>query len=318
MYKTISKIYFFVISLLFLCFSLAGCSSLLHGEEFKSTKGKDFSKRFNKPVVAGTIKSPEISESSGLTSSRCNNGVLWTHNDSRNGAFIFALNEKGKKLGTWKISGATNVDWEDIAAVKEDDGKCFLYIGDIGNNARNRSEMTIYKVAEPSVSAEAKPSVNEKPRSTQKARPIKFKYPDFRHNAEALLVNPKTREVYIITKRISGAAGVYKLAEERQKNNYVLKKVSDLSLPALPNGLLTAGEISEDGKRVVVCDYYNAYEITLPEKAKKFDEIWKEEPSIIELGKREQGEAICYSVDMTSIFATSEKRNSPLIKVTRK
>ena len=318
MYKTISKIYFFVISLLFLCFSLAGCSNLLHGEEFESAKGKDFSKRFNKPEIAGTIDSPEISESSGLVSSRCNKGVLWTHNDSRNGAFIFALNETGEKLGTWKVSGATNVDWEDIATVKGDDGKCFLYIGDIGNNARTRSELTIYKVAEPSVPVESKPSANAKPGSTEKARLIKFTYPDFRHNAEALLVHPKTRDIYIISKRISGAAGVYKFTEEIGKTAYVLQKVSDLSVPALPNGLLTAGEISTDGKRLIVCDYYNAYEFALPKKAKDFDEIWEEEASIIELGKRDQGEAICYSVDMTSIFATSEKHNSPLIRVTRK
>ena len=86
----------------------------------------------------------------------------------------------------------------------------------------------------------------------------------------------------------------------------------------MPNGLLTGGEISPDGSRIILCDYYNGYEIVLPKDAENFDEIWKDEASIIELGTREQGEAICYSVDGEAIYATSEKKNSPFIEVRRK
>ena len=161
-------------------------------------------------------------------------------------------------------------------------------------------------------------SSNRNPIPTEKATAIKFKYPDFRHNSETLLVHPKTEDIYVLSKRFSGAAGVYKLSWGEGKERNTLEKVADFSVPALPNGLLTAGEISSDGKRVIVCDYYNAYEIALSENELDFDEIWKEEPSIIDLGKRNQGEAICYSEDMKSIYATSEKSNSPLIEVTRK
>ncbi len=94
-----------------------------------------------------------------------------------------------------------------------------------------------------------------------------------------------------------------------------LEKIADFTVPAFPNGFLTGGEISPDGKRVIVCDYFAAYEIILPEKAKSFDEIWREKPSIVELGERAQGEAVCYSVDGKSVFATSEKKNSPIIQV---
>ncbi len=273
---------------------------------------------FDKPQIVGTIKSPEILESSGLVMSRCNKNVFWTHNDSKNGPFIFALNEKGEKLGTWKVGRTENRDWEDIATIKTADGKCFLYIGDIGNNSRDRSEMTVYRVEEPLVSKKAQNSSIEKPQRTSDAEALHFSYPDYRHDAETLLVNQQTEEIYVITKRLTGAAGVYKLGKKIGEGKYALRKVSDFSVPALPNGYLTGGEISPDGTRVVICDYYNAYEISIPKDEKDFDRIWMEEPAIIELGKREQGEAICYSVDMKSIFATSEKRNSPLIKVTRK
>ena len=193
-----------------------------------------------------------------------------------------------------------------------------MYIGDIGNNAKDRGELTIYRVREPKVLAKSSSSSNNNPLTTEKATAINFSYPDFRHNAESLLVHPKTEDIYVLSKRFSGAAGVYKLSGREGENKNTLEKVADFSVPALPNGLLTAGEISSDGKRVIVCDYYNAYEITLPEESKTFDEIWDEEPSIIDLGKRNQGEAICYSEDMKSIYATSEKSNSPLIQVTRK
>jgi hypothetical protein len=85
---------------------------------------------------------------------------------------------------------------------------------------------------------------------------------------------------------------------------------------------LTGGDISPDGTRVVLCDYLAAYELSLPaalssSSAGGFDAVWKQTPLVIELGEREQGESICYGEDGSSVFATSEKRPSPLIEVKR-
>jgi hypothetical protein len=118
---------------------------------------------------------------------------------------------------------------------------------------------------------------------------------------------------------LSSASGVYKMPKNYDLNKVNrIEKIADFSVPAFPNGFLTGGDISPDGKRVVICDYFNAYEIVLPENAKNFDEIWREKPLIVELGERAQGEAVGYSADGKSIFATSEKRNSPVIEVKRK
>lgn len=97
-----------------------------------------------------------------------------------------------------------------------------------------------------------------------------------------------------------------------------MKKIADFAVPALPNGFVTGGDISNDGKRVVICDYFAAYEIVLPEKSKSFDDIWKQKSEIVQLGERTQGEAICYSADGAAVYATSEKEDSPVIKVDRK
>ncbi len=319
--KTITKNRAFVISLSLFCLILSGCFSVSSSDVENVNKSlDDISKGYDKPRVVGKITSNEITESSGIVASRCNQNVFWTHNDSGGNAFIFALNKQGKKLGTWKVSGAKNNDWEDIAALQDTkSGKCFLYIGDIGNNERLKSEFTIYRVAEPQVADKDANSSTKNPSKTDTAEAVKFDYPDTRHDAETLLIHPQSGEIYILTKRLDGAASVYKLAANysSEKTN-TLKKIGDFSVPAVPNGFLTGGDISPDGKRIIICDYFSAYEIVLPESAKSFDDIWKEKPSVVQLGEREQGEAVSYSADGKSILATSEKKNSPIIEVKRK
>ena len=319
--KTITKKITFVISWLALIVSFTGCFSAASkdGKRAAENKAQEAPKNYQKPQVVGKIESGEITESSGIVASGCNEDVFWTHNDSGDGAFIYAINAKGEKLGTWKVTGAKNNDWEDIAAFKDAKGGCFLYIGDIGNNERLRSEFTVYRVKEPKVFGTDKKSSRKNPSETGVAEAVRFDYPDMRHDAEAMLVHPQTGDVYVLSKSLGSASGVYKLPKNYDLNKTNrLEKVADFTVPAFPNGLLTGGGISSDGKRIIVCDYFNAYEIALPEKAKSFDEIWSQKPSIVELGERAQGEAVCYSADGKSIFATSEKKNSPIIEAKRK
>ncbi len=316
--ETITKICVVVISLTAFCLISAACSPVSSSvsKNGNDNNNKNVSAGYEKPRVAGTISSGEIDESSGIAASRCAENVLWTHNDSGDDAYLFAINTKGEKLGTWKVPNAKNNDWEDIAAFKNAKGECFLYVGDIGNNERLKSEMTIYKVREPKISGADKSSSKKNPIETENAERIKYGYPDMRRDAETLLVHPQTGDIYILSKSFSQPSGVYKLAANYNLNKTnTLKKIADFAVPAIPNGLLTGGDISFDGRRVVLCDYFGGYEITLPKDAGNFDEIWKQTPQVIDLGAREQGEAVCYSIDGKSVFATSEKRNQPLIRV---
>lgn len=318
--KTIPKFFAFVISFSAVCLIFSSCSSVFSSrdENSKNTNGNS-SSNYDKPKVVGKIESAEIKESSGIAASKCQTDVFWTHNDSGDDAFIYAFNKKGEKLGTWRVTGAKNHDWEDIAQIKNANGECVLYIGDIGNNTRVRDEFTIYRVKEPKISSENKSSSKKNPAITETSEAIKFTYPEMRRDAETLMVHPLTGDVYILSKRLSGAAAVYKLKNGFALNkSNKLEKITDFSVPAIPNGFLTGGDISPDGKRVIICDYFTAYELVLPEKAKNFDEIWKETPAVVELGAREQGESIAYSADGKSVFAGSENKKSPLIEVKRK
>ncbi|MCY7345875.1 MAG: hypothetical protein LH614_06590 [Pyrinomonadaceae bacterium] len=318
--KTITKIFSFVIFTFVICGFFSGCHLVSSSRPADSGRAvKDISTDYKKAEIVGTIKSGELTESSGIAASKCRKDVFWTHNDSGDGAFLYAINSAGEKLGTWKVSGAKNVDWEDVAAFKDANGECFLYLGDIGNNERTRGDLAVYKVKEPRVSDADANSSRKKPLSTENSEAIKFDYPDMRHDAETLLVHPQSGDIYILTKRLSDAAGVYKLAKDYDTNKINrLEKIADFTVPAIPNGFLTGGDISPDGKRVIICDYFSAYEIVLPATAQNFDDIWREQPLIVELGEREQGEAVGYAADGAAIYATSEKKNSPIIEVRRK
>ncbi len=70
------------------------------------------------------------------------NNRLITHNDSGNAAELYEINETdGTIVRTVTVTNAINVDWEDIA---QDD--TYIYIGDIGNNGGDRTDLRIYRI----------------------------------------------------------------------------------------------------------------------------------------------------------------------------
>tara|TARA_R110002096_G_scaffold23964_4_gene75921 strand:- start:1300 stop:2433 length:1134 start_codon:yes stop_codon:yes gene_type:complete len=70
------------------------------------------------------------------------NNKLITHNDSGGENKLFELDTiSGLVTRTVTISNATNVDWEDITQDNTN-----IYIGDIGNNNGNRTDLKIYKI----------------------------------------------------------------------------------------------------------------------------------------------------------------------------
>src|SRR6266542_2444324 len=53
-----------------------------------------------------TIKDPRITESSGLAASHLHPGVYWTHNDSADGAYLYAVDSgTGKTVATVTMTG---------------------------------------------------------------------------------------------------------------------------------------------------------------------------------------------------------------------
>ena len=316
--RTITKNVFFVISTWVAVSLLASCSMISFGGSEPANVDAAASP-FEKPEVVAHLSSSEINESSGLAVSKCQKDVFWTHNDSGDGPFLYAFDSSGKRLGTWRLSRTRNIDWEDMATVKAGDGTCYLYVGEIGDNDRKRDVHAIYRMVEPVVSGDAASSSKKDPLPIDTYEVLKFRYPNARHNAEALLVHPANHDIYVITKSLDGASHVFAL-----KPNFDVTDVQDgspvaeISLPAIPKGFVTGGDISPDGKRVVLCDYFTGFELILPNEAKRFDDIWVQKLIAFDLGPREIGESIAYAEDENTVWATTENADPPLIRVIRK
>ena len=274
---------------------------------------------YGAPQVVGRIESDEIRESSGLAASFCQYDVLWTHNDSGDGPYVYAVNRQGKTLGVWKVAGAKNEDWEDIDSYRSPSGECYLYIGEIGNTDKlERPQQTIYRVKEPTIEKDGNNLSKDNAAGTEQAEKFDYQYVDGKKDAETLLVRPENGDIYVLTKMRSSPSGVYRVSANFGSTEVTAAtKIADLSVPAVPNGFLTGGGVSPDGKRVILCDYSAAYELVVSD-ANDFDSIWKQQPVAVSLGTRKQGEAITYSSDGQAIFATSEGRNGPVIEVDRK
>lgn len=87
-----------------------------------------------------TLETPVLDETSGLL---FYNNTLITHTDSGGKAELYEINATtGAITRTVDITNATNVDWEDIAQ-----DAAYIYIGDIGNNSGNRTDLKIYKIS---------------------------------------------------------------------------------------------------------------------------------------------------------------------------
>lgn len=311
--QNIAKFVAFVILLSPGTLYFSGCTSNSFGSKRKVTNSV-----YTEPQVVGRLANTDITEASGIAASKCQPDVFWTHNDSGDDAYIFAFNAAGDNLGTWRVKNAENDDWEDIAEFKDRSGTCFIYIGDIGDNKLRRDVRTIYRIREPVLSSSDVGSTRKNARETDAAEQLNFNYADSDQNAETLMVHPTSGDIYVLSKSHEKPSGVYRLQPNFGNGVQRALRIADIKVPSIPFGLLTGGDISPDGRHVVLCDYADGYELTLPDGDNNFDDIWKQQPTEIDLGDRDTGEAVGYSADGSAIFATTENKRAPIIELRKK
>ena len=105
-------------------------------------------------VQLGTFQDSTLTESSAAAASRGQPGVIWTLNDSGNSPWVYAVDTAGRALGTFRVMGASNFDWETLTISPCPAGSC-LIIGDTGDNPELRPSVTLYRVPEPKIAASA-------------------------------------------------------------------------------------------------------------------------------------------------------------------
>jgi hypothetical protein len=276
---------------------------------------------YKEPVHLANLEDKRITESSGIVASRRTPGVFWTHNDSGDGPNLFATDKKGHALATFTVTGATNVDWEDIAAGPGKGENAVIYVGDIGDNGNNRKDNAVYRVVEPEVD----PKKTGQTGRTMIAQKFPYVYPDGSHDAETLLVDPRNSEVYIITKTDSGLSGVYRFPTPMVRGlRATLEKVATLKFvnPLAFRGrnvgkLATGGDISPDATKIAIRTYTDGFEWTI-KPGQTIPDALSGTPIKITVPWLGQYESFCYSLDGKSLFTTSEGVPCPLWEIPSK
>ena len=241
-------------------------------------------------VVPGRLRvaDPALTELSGLVAL---DSGLWAHNDSGDEARVFRLDEEGQTQAVVHLEGVAATDWEDMSGAGPSAGE--LFVGDIGDNAGARSEVTVLRFAVPDPVP-----VGEVTIPAAEIQTITLHYPDGARDAETLLVDPLTRDLVIVHKRFGGASEVYQATEEDWSDGDAdLERIGIVEVGDTPLDATTAGDVGADG-RVVALRTYAAVLVFPRAEGQSVAEALVhnapcDAPSTIEV----QGEAIAFTLE---------------------
>jgi hypothetical protein len=215
--------------------------------------------KFERPTtgrITGSFADGRLGESSGVAASRRMPGTLWTENDSGNAPLVYATDTTGASLGTFRIAGARDRDWEDIALGPCGTATC-LYLADTGDNRERQPFAWLYRVPEPILPAKHPRRIVD----TRAAEAVRFRYPDGPHDVEAMWVAPNG-DAHLVTKGRSGPIRHYRVPAAAWKSG---GPVTAELIERLPIGIasredrVTGAGLSPDGRTVAIRTYSSVY-----------------------------------------------------------
>lgn len=253
--------------------------------------------------ATGDLGDPRLLEQSGLAASRTVADRLWTHNDSGDGAYVFAVGVDGRALGRVELQGVEATDFEDIAAAACPDGQgACLWVADIGDNAERRAEVRVHVFPEPT------PAGGES--AVVVPWSFRFEYDGGPRDAEALVVAADGQALWILDKTDDRPTGVYRAAAPWPTGVGRLARIAELTAPGppIPMGtLVTAADLHPSDRRLAVRVYGGIYEYLLPAPG-DLTTLGALTPRQVTLGplSEKQGESIAYSHDGRDLYSVSE------------
>jgi hypothetical protein len=231
-----------------------------------------------------------FTEISGMTYSQRHSDVIYLHNDSSGGPLVFAVDARTcRTLATLTVTGIEARDLEAIGSGRDPRGRPVLWVADIGDNRDSWPEVRIHRIREPRRLVD----------QTLRAVTFRFTYPDRPHNAEAILTDPKSERVWVVTKQ-SARGRLYELPTLRRDRVVIARPVEDAG------AFVTDASISPDGSRFAIRDYVDAeVRSGLPPGSN---------PRVVYLPIQLQGEAVTWTSDGSALLVASE-RDARLLRV---
>ncbi|GAB2565753.1 hypothetical protein [Spirosoma areae] len=255
----------------------------------------------------GTVRDASLDEISGVVQSRTNPGYLWVHEDSGNPNKIYLLDEQGFTKATFTLpANAPNRDWEDITIGRGPQAFAwYIYLADTGDNGSVNSKIYIYRFIEPSIAG--KPLPYNKTLSDSEVNKLDFRYADGPRNAETLMIDPLTRDLFIITKETT-KGGVYKAAyPQSNSGTTTLTRSGTVNISTA-----TGGDISANGSEILIKNYTTVYYWKKSSVFQTTSQLLATSPGTLPYIEEPGGEAIACKTDGSGYYTISEvKQNIP-------
>ena len=235
--------------------------------------------------VVFQIQSDLIDESSSLVVSTVEPHLVYTANDSGDGANIYVLDDRsGELVGTATLAGVDAVDIEAMAA--GDDGK--LVVADIGDNDAVHPTVEIYRIEQPGPGdATVTPEV------------VSLTYPGGPRDAESALYDASSGRVFVVSKEFQNPRVYRTPPQVFDRQQAVLEPVAPVPSIATDATFLPSGDV------VVIRTYLDAVFYSYP--------AWRqlaEEP----LPLQPQGESLA-APDDRHIWVGSEGDHTSVLSV---
>lgn len=254
------------------------------------------------PEAIGEVS---LSETSGLAYSRKNPGMLWAHNDSGHPNNLFLLDAStGQVIARYKIANTHNLDWEDIEVASGPvDGESYIYLADTGDNNQQRPSYVIYRFPEPEFQSSHTGLLIEV--NNNMTEQLRFTYPDGSHDVEGIMVDPQTKDIFLVTKR--DVLSTLYVAPYTQSNttSFSLVKVGTFSFREA-----SAATVSLDGEKVLIKNRQDIFYWERQED-ESFAHMLSRTPVKAPYIGEPQGEAICFD-PQDHYFTLSEELNQDM------
>jgi hypothetical protein len=263
----------------------------------------DSTKLFTTIPVTNNLARKDLLEISGVAASRINPGVLYIHNDSGNASQVYLTDGTGADRGTLTLTSVGNRDWEDIAVGPGPvAGVSYIYVADIGDNSARYGSVFIYRFPEPDLTGKASPFTT----NITAVDIIELKYPDGPRNAETLMVDPLTKDIYIASKE-SNLSKIYVARYPQSTSSATVLS----PLVQLYFNKATGGDISPDGTEILLRGNQLIWYWKLP-AGTSISAGLLTAPQIAPYANNEpQGEGVGFAADGSGYYTDTEVRDYP-------
>ena len=181
----------------------------------------------------------------------------------------------------------------------------YLYLGDIGDNGKQRDDIVVYRVPEPAVTDGALTTLSG-------VEAITLRYPDGKYNSEAMAVDADGT-IYVITK--SNGTRVY-MAPYPQSTTDVITMTPVAAGTLAPKVDMSGADIRMDGRALIVRGYRNAWTWPIRPGESMATTLARTPCTTPTYRPETQGEAIAFLANDGSYTTTGEMSRAPVRQFT--